>query len=254
MGVLTGKVAVVTGASSGIGAATAVELARMGAAVVVHARRKERLEAVAAEIVGKGGRAVAVAGDAAKVEDNGRLMEEAATFSDRVGNGGRIDIVVVNAGRGLAGGVMSSEAKEWQALYELNVLGAADLMRRAGEAMVKQKSGDIVVLGSVSGHNISPFSGFYGSTKWALASMAEAMRREVCGSGVRVTVVKPAVVMSEFQENAGYTKENFFKTIEKYGKVLGPEDVARVIGFVVSQPAHVHVNELIVRPTGQDYP
>jgi NADP-dependent 3-hydroxy acid dehydrogenase YdfG len=181
-------------------------------------------------------------------------MEEAATFSDRVGNGGRIDIVVVNAGRGLAGGVMSSEAKEWQALYELNVLGAADLMRRAGEAMVKQKSGDIVVLGSVSGHNISPFSGFYGSTKWALASMAEAMRREVCGSGVRVTVVKPAVVMSEFQENAGYTKENFFKTIEKYGKVLGPEDVARVIGFVVSQPAHVHVNELIVRPTGQDYP
>jgi NADP-dependent 3-hydroxy acid dehydrogenase YdfG len=84
--------------------------------------------------------------------------------------------------------------------------------------------------------------------------MAEAMRREVCGSGVRVTVVKPAVVMSEFQENAGYTKENFFKGIEKFGKVLEPGDVARVIGFVVSQPAHVHVNELIVRPTGQDYP
>jgi NADP-dependent 3-hydroxy acid dehydrogenase YdfG len=254
MGALGGKVAVVTGASSGIGAATARELAGMGAAVVVSARRRERLEEVVREIEGKGGKAVAVAGDAGKAEDNERLMREAGAFSERVGNGGRIDVVVVNAGRGLAGGVMSSEEKEWRALYEVNVLGAADLMRRAGEVMVKQKGGDIVVLGSVSGHHISPFSGFYGSTKWAVASMAEAMRREVCASGVRVTTIKPAVVISEFQENAGYTKENFYKGIERFGKVLEPGDVARVIGFVVSQPPHVHVNEVVVRGTGQDYP
>ncbi len=251
---LSGKVAVVTGASSGIGAATAAELARLGAAVVVHARRKERLEAVVAKIGGQGGKAIAVAGDAAYVDDNERLIAQTLAFSRGAGNAGRIDVVVVNAGRGLAGGVMSSDPAEWLALYELNVLGAADLMRRAGELMVKQGSGDIVVLGSVSGHHISPFSGFYGSTKWALASLAEAMRREVCAHGVRVTTVKPAVVMSEFQENAGYTKENFFKGIEKFGKVLDPDDVARVIGFIVSQPPHVHVNEVVVRPTGQDYP
>ena len=251
---LSGKVAVVTGASSGIGAATAAELARLGAAVVVHARRKERLEAVVAKIGGQGGKAIAVAGDAAYVDDNERLIAQTLAFSRGAGNAGRIDVVVVNAGRGLAGGVMSSDHAEWLALYELNVLGAADLMRRAGELMVKQGSGDIVVLGSVSGHHISPFSGFYGSTKWALASLAEAMRREVCAHGVRVTTVKPAVVMSEFQENAGYTKENFFKDIEKFGKVLDPDDVARVIGFIVSQPPHVHVNEVVVRPTGQDYP
>ncbi|HVX84220.1 MAG TPA: SDR family oxidoreductase [Phycisphaerae bacterium] len=251
---LANKVAIVTGASSGIGAATAIELARMGAAVVVHARRKERLQELAASCIAGGGQMRAVAGDASSATDNARLIDEAAAFSREIGQGGRIDIVVANAGRGLAGGLLSSDQAAWEGLYKLNVLGPADLMRRAGERMAEQKSGDIVALGSVSGYNISPFSGFYGSTKFAIASIAEAFRREVGAKGVRVTTIMPAVVISEFQENAGYTKENFYKTIEKFGKPLAPEDVARAIGFVVSQPAHVHINQLMIRPTGQDYP
>jgi NADP-dependent 3-hydroxy acid dehydrogenase YdfG len=139
-------------------------------------------------------------------------------------------------------------------MYELNVLGAAMLMRRAGEIMVKQGSGDILALGSVSGMNISPFSGFYGSSKFAIAGMVEAFRREVCGKGVRVTLILPAIVVSEFQEAAGYTAENFFKGVERFGKLLEPVDVAEAIVFVVSRPAHVHVNEVVIRPTGQDYP
>jgi NADP-dependent 3-hydroxy acid dehydrogenase YdfG len=249
MSALTGKVAIVTGASSGIGRAVAGELAALGAAVVLQARRKERLDELAKAIAAGGGQALVVPGDAGHEADIDRLMTETLAW-----RGGKIDIVIVNAGRGLAGGLLSSDQKQWEQMYQTNVMGAALLMRKAGEVMVKQKSGDILVLGSVAGHNISPFSGFYGSSKWALWSMAEAFRREVCARGVRVTAVMPAIVVSEFQQVAGYTHENFGKTVERYGKLLEPADVARTIAFVVSQPPHVHINELVIRPTGQDYP
>jgi len=136
----------------------------------------------------------------------------------------------------------------------VNVLGAAHLMRRAAEHMMARKAGDILVLGSVAGHNISPFSGFYGSTKWAIWGIAEALRREICSSGVRVTTIKPAIVLSEFQEVAGYNEENFGNNVKRYGKLLDPGDVARSIRFIVEQPPHVHINELMIRGVGQDYP
>ncbi len=180
-----------------------------------------------------------------------RLMNMTLAWT---GGGNKLDIAIVNAGRGLAGGMLTSDRAQWEAMYQVNVMGAAHLMRRAAEVMVKQESGDIVTLGSVAGHHISPFSGFYGSSKWALAAMTEGLRREVCGKKVRVTVIKPAIVTSEFQEVAGYTYENFGKGVERFGKLLEPGDVARAIVFVVSQPANVHVSELVVRPTGQDYP
>jgi NADP-dependent 3-hydroxy acid dehydrogenase YdfG len=120
--------------------------------------------------------------------------------------------------------------------------------------MVKQGRGDIVALGSVAGRNISPFSGFYGSSKFALAGMVEAFRREVCARGVRVTLLEPGIVESEFQEVAGYTPENFYQGVARFGKLLAPEDVAEALLFVVSRPAHVHVNAVVIRPTGQDYP
>ena len=249
---LAGKMAIVTGASAGIGRAVAAQLAKLGAAVVASGRRMARLETLAAHITQMGGAALAVEADAADNAAIDQLLAKAETWGEKTGCG--LSMVVVNAGRGLAGGLLGSDESQWEYLYRLNVLGAMHLMRRAAARFAEKKQGDIVVLGSVAGHNISPFSGMYGSTKWAIAAAAEALRREVCGQGVRVTTIKPGIVESEFQDVAGYTFDNFTKMVQKFGAVLKPEDVAAAIGFVVCQPPHVHINELVIRPTGQDYP
>jgi NADP-dependent 3-hydroxy acid dehydrogenase YdfG len=247
---LSGKTAIVTGASSGIGWATAEHLADAGADVVLNARRGEKIQELATRIASAGGRALAVPGDASKNADIDSLIEQATAWSQSKA----IDIVVVNAGRGLAGGMLSSDEAQWEQMYKVNVLGAAHLMRRAAEVMLPRKAGDIVVLGSVVGRNVSPFSGFYGSSKFAVIAAAEALRREVCGQKVRVSVVEPGIVVSEFQQVAGYTPENFFGSIKRFGELVAPADIARAIVFVVTQPAHVHISEVMVRPTGQDYP
>ena len=175
-------------------------------------------------------------------------------FSTGLGHSGAIDLVIANAGRGLAGGLLTSDEKQWREMYEVNVIGAALLMWRAGQIMVEQGHGHIMALGSISGIHVSPFSGFYGSTKFAIAGMVEAFRREVCGKGVKVTLIEPGIVTSEFQGVAGYTPDNFFKSVERFGQLLTPEDVAETIVFVATRPAHVHISELLVRPVKQDYP
>lgn len=248
---LAGKTAVITGASSGMGRATALALSAAGAAVVVQARRAERLQTLVAEIEGRGGRALAVPGDAGAEPDLDALL--ARTLAWEAG-GQRLDAVVVNAGRGLAGGLLGSDPRAWEELYRTNVLGAAHLLRKAGRHMVAQKAGDLVVLGSVVGKNISPYSAFYGSSKFAVGALAEGLRREVCGHGVRVSLIMPGVVVSEFQGVAGYDQENFGKTAARYGRLLEPADVAAAIAWILTQPPHVNVSELVVRSTGQDYP
>jgi NADP-dependent 3-hydroxy acid dehydrogenase YdfG len=248
---LAGKTAVITGASSGMGHATAIALARAGAAVVISARRKDRLDDLAAAIASEGGEALAVAGDAGVQEDIDLLLDRALAWD---GGGRRYDIVVVNAGRGLAGGVLASDETQWQELYQVNVMGAARLMRRAGQYLAGRKGGDIVIIGSVVGRNVSPFSGFYGSSKFAVGALAEALRREICPHGVRVSLVMPGVVLSEFQQVAGYTEENFFKSIAQFGKPLEPQSIADGILWLVSLPPHVNVSEIMIRPTGQTYP
>ncbi|QDT14986.1 SDR family oxidoreductase [Alienimonas californiensis] len=253
---LAGRRALVTGASSGIGRAIAEILAGAGAAVVVSARRAERLETVVSGIEAAGGIAHAAPADAA---DNAAV--DALWTTATAALGGLPDLVVANAGRGLQGGVLSSDEAAWEEMTRLNVLGAMHLMRVAAEALRAVHDGpsddvprDLFVIGSVVGTNVSPFSGVYGATKFAVEAAAEALRREVGKSGVRVTTIKPGIVASEFQEVAGYDHENFGQVIEKFGAMLDPEDVARCIRFVASQPANVHVNTLTVRPVGQDYP
>jgi NADP-dependent 3-hydroxy acid dehydrogenase YdfG len=248
---LSGKTAIITGASSGIGRATALTLSQAGASVVIHARRKERLDKLASEITAQGGNALAVAGDASVQADIDLLLDRALTWND---GGCKYDIVVVNAGRGLAGGVLSSDESQWEKLYQINVFGAAHLMRRAAQYLVRQKSGDIVAISSVVGKNISPFSGFYGSSKFAVSAIAEGLRREICSHGVRVSVVMPGIVLSEFQGVAGYDEENFGKGIAQFGKLLEPQAIADGIHWLLTLPPHVNVNEIMIRPTGQSYP
>jgi NADP-dependent 3-hydroxy acid dehydrogenase YdfG len=248
---LAGKTAIVTGASSGIGRDTALTLARAGAAVVLNARRADRLRELVNRIEDQGGQALAVPGDASVPQDIDALLERVLSW--KVG-GKKYDIVVVNAGRGLAGSLLTSDTKDWQKLYELNVLGAAHLMRRAGQYMVTKKSGDIVAIGSVVGRNISPYSSFYGSSKFAVAALAEGLRREVAAHGVRVSLVMPGIVLSEFQGVAGYTEENFGKDVARFGKLLEPQAIADGICWLLTRPPHVNVSEIMIRPTGQTYP
>ena len=247
----TGKTAIVTGASSGIGQATAATLARAGAAVVIHARRQDRLDKIASEIGTQGGKALAVAGDAGVQGDIDRLLERTLAWKE---GGGKIDIVVINAGRGLAGGILGSDESQWRDLYQVNVLGAACLMRRAAQYLVQQNRGDIVVIGSAVGRNISPFSGFYGSSKFAVSALAESLRREVCPHGVRVSLVMPGIVVSEFQAVAGYHEENFNKAVAQFGQLLEPQVIADGIHCLLRLPPHVNVNEIMIRPTGQIFP
>jgi NADP-dependent 3-hydroxy acid dehydrogenase YdfG len=247
----SGKTAIITGASSGIGRATALTLAQAGAAVVLQARRKDLLDQLASEIANHGGEALAVAGDASIQKDVDLLLERTLNWNK---GGCKYDIIVVNAGRGLAGGILSSDESQWQEIYQVNVLGAAHFMRRAGQYMVQRKGGDIVVIGSVVGRHISPFSAFYGSSKFAITAIAEGLRREICSFGVRISVVMPGIVLSEFQNVAGYNEENFGKGVAQFGKLLEPQAIADGIHWLLSLPPHVNVNEIMIRPTGQNYP
>lgn len=264
-GGLAGRIVVVTGATAGIGEAVAREVVRLGARVVINARRAERLAALAAELNGRSGggpRCWAVAGDCA---EEGVIEEMLETARRGPGGGEReADAVVVNAGRGLAGSLMTSDASAWEEVVRTNVIGAGRLMRAAGERMVREASAagamwvnnarDIVVLGSVVGRHISPFSSLYGGTKFAVHSYAEAMRREVGPKGVRVSLIEPGIVRSEFQAVAGYDPVSFGALMEKFGPVLEPMDVARSIVFVLGQPAGVHVSDIVLRGTRQEYP
>ncbi len=213
--------------------------------------RRERLDQLVSEISARDVKALAVAGDASVQTDIDSLLEQALAWK---AGGAKDDIVVVNAGRGLAGGMLDSEESKWQEVFQINVLGAAYLMRRAGAYMAERNRGDIVVVGSVVGKHISPFSGFYGSSKFAVGAMAEGLRREGCRNGVRVSLILPGIVVGEFQEVAGYDEENFGKGVAPFGKLLEPRAIADGIHWLLTLPPHVNVHEMAIRPTGRNYP
>lgn len=255
---LAGRIAIVTGATAGIGEAIARALASLGANVVVNGRRRERLDEVVRSInAAGGGKASGVAGDASLQATVDALLEGA-----RRSFGADADIVVVNAGRGLAGSVLSSDTAQWEEMVETNLLGAARLIRACAPRLVDlapadaslKRPRDMVILGSTVGRHISPFSSMYGSTKFAVGSLAEAARRELGPRGVRVTHIAPGVVKSEFQAAAGYDPKGFGEFMDRIGPVLVPEDIARLVVFIVTQPANVHVNDVVIRATRQEYP
>jgi NADP-dependent 3-hydroxy acid dehydrogenase YdfG len=261
---LQSRVAVVTGASAGIGEAIARELAAGGAKVVLNARRVERLEAIAAELnAGGGGARAAVApGDAA---DDATIAAMLNTAKREFGR--EADLVVINAGRGLKGSVSDSDVSQWEELLRTNIMAAARLMRATAKRMLEDlardadagtawtsRARDLVVIGSIVGRHVSPFSSMYGGTKFAVHGMTEGLRRELGPKGVRVSLVEPGFVTSEFQGVAGYDPVWYQGVVEKIGPVLTPSDVAKTVAFAASLPANVHVSDWIVRPTRQDYP
>lgn len=261
MSALTGRIAVVTGASAGIGEAIARDLVAHGASVVINARRTERLRAVA-ERLGLD-RVAIVAGDCSEQSVINEMLDLARV---RFGGGAREpDLVVVNAGRGLNGSVMTSDPTQWDEMIRTNLLGAARLIRSSGERMRKWSEGkqgvdvigpprDVVVIGSTVGRHVSPFSSMYGATKFGVHGLTEGARRELGPRGIRISLIEPGFVVSEFQGVAGYDTKWVDEVFQRIGPPLSPADVARAVSFIASQPAGVHMSDILLRPTRQDYP
>jgi NADP-dependent 3-hydroxy acid dehydrogenase YdfG len=247
------RIAIVTGATSGIGEATARRFINSGFAVVGNGRNAEKLRALEQEL---GAAFCGMAGDAT---DSTLLERLFASAIERFGK--PADIVVVNAGRGLGGSVKDADLAEFESMLKLNVTGALALLQKAARKMVdEQQSGypkraaDIVIIGSVVGRHVSPFSAVYGASKFAVHALAEGLRREVGPKGIRVSLVEPGIVISGFQDGAGYSDEMVQNFKDKFGPLLHGEDVANAIHYIVTQPPHVHISDIMVRPTRQDYP
>lgn len=253
------RIAIITGATSGIGEATVKKFIAAGYAVVGSGRNSEKLQLLQDEL---GSAFTFVAGDADDETVINNLFTKALTEFGRAA-----DLVLVNAGRGLGGSVKDAPLAEFEELLKVNLTGALKLMQKAAQEFTRPEqlsfsaqakypaqAKDIVVIGSVVGRSISPFSAVYGSTKFAVHSLTEALRREICNQGVRVTLVEPGIVMSGFQAVAGYNQQTVDGFRERFGPVLVGEDVADAIYHTVSLPAHIHISDLVIRPTRQDYP
>jgi NADP-dependent 3-hydroxy acid dehydrogenase YdfG len=221
----------ITGASSGIGAATARHAAAAGWRVVAAARSLERLEALAEELGGPE-RALPLRCDVTEWDDV-RALPEAAL--ERFG---RLDATFCNAGFGARRGFLNETPEHWRAMVLTNVYGAA-LTVRACIPALRESRGHLLLSGSVAGRQVSPGS-LYSCTKWAVAAMAEAARKELHGSGIRVTVVEPGTVDTPFYD-------------ERVRNALEPDDVARAVMYAVGQPPRVNVNEILMRPIGQEF-
>jgi NADP-dependent 3-hydroxy acid dehydrogenase YdfG len=247
MGSLDGRKAIITGASSGIGEATAVAFAHEGAVVALGARRKDRIDSLAERIAGDGGTAHAFEVD---------VGDEAATRSfvdDAVAEMGGLDTLVNNAGVMLLGPVDGADTEEWRTMVNVNLLGLLYCTHAALPPMREGGGGHIVNLSSVAGRSANAGSAVYNLTKFGVTAFSEALRQEALHANIRVTCVEPGFVDTELQGHN--TNPAVLQAIdnmrETSGEVLTADDVARAIVFAVGQPAHVGINEILIRPTGQ---
>jgi len=246
MAELSGKAVAITGASSGIGEATALTLARAGASVALGARRKDRIYALAARIEDAGGTAFAFEVDVTD-ESAARGFVEAA--HERLG---RLDTLVNNAGVMLLGHVEQSSSDDWRTMLNVNVLGLLYCTSAALPIMRAQAGGDIVNISSVAGRFARAGNAVYAATKFAVGAFSEGLRNEVTEGGIRVTLIEPGFVDTELQShNTGAVLETLESMREQLGEVLRAQDVANGILYAVSQPPHVSINEVLIRPTRQ---
>jgi NADP-dependent 3-hydroxy acid dehydrogenase YdfG len=246
-GPLDGRTAAITGASSGIGEATALALAGAGAAVALGARRADRIQALAERIEGDGGRAVAIEVDVGDEAAARGFVEKAHSEL------GGLHALINNAGVMLLGPVEGADTEEWRRMVSVNVLGLLYCTHAALPLIRDSGGGDIVNVSSVAGRNAAAGAGVYNFTKFGVTGFSEALRQEALHSAIRVTCVEPGFVETELQ---GHNKnplvqQGVKKMREQIGDVLKPQDIAGAILYAVSQPPHVSINEVLVRPTGQ---
>jgi NADP-dependent 3-hydroxy acid dehydrogenase YdfG len=250
-GRLDGTAALVTGASSGIGEATGLALAAEGAAVALVARRGERLRSLAAEIGRGGGTAMVVEAD---ITDAGR---PAAVVAEVVARLGRLDTVVNNAGIMLLGPIVDAAVEEWTRMFELNVSALMAMSHAALPHLLEaaeqgpRNVADLVNVSSVAGRRVAAGGGVYQATKHAVGAFSEAVRQEVAGRHVRVSLIEPGAVATELLDHVRAEvrqhAEQRFAGVER----LEAEDIADAIAYVVTRRRRVAVNELLVRPTEQ---
>jgi len=241
---LRGKVAIVTGASSGIGEAIAEELVQRGAHVALFARRENRLQELAQRLAGKGSdEPLIVPGDVSKPEDVQKLMNQT------VQRWGKLDIVIANAGFGYRAPIVDGDVERWKQLLDTNVYGLLLTLKYGVEQLLKQGSGHVVVTSSIAGRAVTAGGAVYSGSKFAAGAIAEALRQEVGQQGVRVTTVEPGAVETEFAKVAGYPPG----TVEaiKQLEPLQAKEIAQVVIQVLEQPHNVDIAELTVSPTKQ---
>jgi NADP-dependent 3-hydroxy acid dehydrogenase YdfG len=248
--VLQGTVALVTGASSGIGAATAAALADQGAAVALAARRRDRLEALAATITGQGGTALVLECDVTDQQQAAAAVERTAAEL------GRLDTLINNAGVMLLGPIVGAPLAEWQQMVELNVLGllycahaALPHLLRAAETGPRQVA-DMVNISSVAGRAARNGNGVYSLTKFGVGAFSESLRQEVAKRYLRVSLVEPGATATEL---ASHNRPEVLESIRsQFGQTMAAEDIASAIAYIVTRPRHVAVNEVLIRPTEQE--
>jgi NADP-dependent 3-hydroxy acid dehydrogenase YdfG len=248
---LNGTVAFVTGASSGIGEATARALADQGAAVAIAARRKDRLDKLAGEIEQGGGRALAIETDVTDQEQAIAAVERA------VSELGRLDTVVNNAGVMLLGPILDAPVEEWDRMIELNLKGLLYVTHAALPHLLQAAAGgprevvDLINISSVAGRVARSGSGVYNLTKHGVGAVSESLRQELTEHHVRISLVEPGAVDTELKDHL--REEIRDQALKRFADIemLQATDIADAIAYIVTRPRHVAVNELLIRPTEQ---
>ena len=244
---LDGRIALVTGASSGIGEATALAFAEAGAKVAIAARRKDRLQALADRLAPLGAEPLVLDAD---------LLDEHVAqkiVADTEAHFGKLDILVNNAGVMYLEPVAEADLGRWRRMLELNVLSLIASTQAALAGMKTRRDGHIVNVSSTAGRIANPNAAAYSATKFGVVAFSEALRREVYADNIRVSIIEPGIVQTELRDHIGHaaTQANL-NTWASTMRQLQPEDVADAIVFCVSRPSHVNVNEILMRPTDQE--
>ncbi|MGI9538299.1 MAG: SDR family oxidoreductase [Desulfocapsaceae bacterium] len=242
---IEGKVVVITGGSSGLGEATARHLASKGAAVVLGARRLDKLEAIAADIRAEDGKAEVLATDVTRADDVKALVTKA------VETYGRIDVLINNAGVMPLAPLNEGKVDEWDQMIDINIKGVLYGIAAALPLFESQNSGHFINLASVAGLKVSPGGTVYSGTKFAVRAITEGLRVEV-GGDIRTTTITPGLIESELQFGSSHQATSEFIQ-EVYKDAISASSIAKAVAYAIEQPADVDINEIVLRPTVQEF-